>query len=169
MPRSAIRKVTIFVITLLLLMMPAILPAQPEQVRTGAPPVGQPLVTEGAFAVTLGSALAATTTNDEIEAESQLGELGIAPRNGWIADYPVTPDIIVEMRNAVIAAADAGRLSMGKDEALKRLNDVTGGFGLAVRPYTAGTPYEPSPASCANYPNPAIIRNSYDAEGAPVV
>ncbi len=168
MRQSVILRVTVVVLTLLLLMMPALLLAQSELARPGAPPVGQPLVTEGVFAVNLGSALGVTTTNDEVEAESQLGELGIAPRNGWIADYPVTPDIIVELQNAVSDAVDVGRLSMGKDEALKKLNDTTVGFGLAVRPYTAGTPYEPS-ASCANYPNPAIIRNSYDAEGAPVV
>jgi hypothetical protein len=60
----------------------------------GPPPVGQALQREGNFAVKLVSALALGNTEDEVEAESRLAEAGIAPRNGWIADYPVTPDII---------------------------------------------------------------------------
>jgi hypothetical protein len=72
--------------------------AQSEQLRPGAPPVGQPVVSEGDFAVRLAFALAVVTTEDEVEAESRLGEIGIAPRNGWIADYPVTPDIVAELR-----------------------------------------------------------------------
>jgi hypothetical protein len=112
------------IIILSLLFIPAVIYAQSEQMNPGAPPVGQPLVSEGSFAVELASALAVENTDDEVEAESQLGELGIAPRNGWIADYPVTPDIISELQNALADAADAGKLSIGKDEALKAMNDV---------------------------------------------
>ena len=44
--------------------------------------------------------------------------MGIAPRNGWIADYPLTPDIIGELRSAIGVALDSGKLAMNKDEAL---------------------------------------------------
>jgi len=48
-----------------------------------------------------------------------LASMGIAPKNGWIADYPVTPDIIGELEKAISEAADARKLPMGKDEALR--------------------------------------------------
>ena len=157
------------IIILSLLFIPAVIYAQSEQMNPGAPPVGQPLVSEGSFAVELASALAVENTDDEVEAESQLGELGIAPRNGWIADYPVTPDIISELQNALADAADAGKLSIGKDEALKAMNDVMIQFGLSVYPYSAGSAYQPTPNSCADYPNHLDINNIYASQGPPVV
>lgn len=71
----------------------------------GSPSCSQALVSEGDLALRLCSAPGVTTTSDVVEAENLLGDLGIAPRNGWISDYPVTPDIIVELQNAVAAAA----------------------------------------------------------------
>jgi hypothetical protein len=158
-----------FVISLLLLLVPAPGSAQTPQLKSGAPPIEQPLVREGDFALDLSSALGVMTTGDEVEAESSLGELGIAPRNGWIADYPVTPDIVLELKNAVAAATEAKRLAMSRETALKKVDDVAGSFGIAIRPFTAGTPYEPSPASCLTYPNPAVIEKTYIEAGTPVV
>jgi hypothetical protein len=54
----------------------------------------------------------------EAEAETILAAVGIAPRNGWIADYLLTPDIIGELRNAIDVAVDSGKLAMKKDEVL---------------------------------------------------
>jgi hypothetical protein len=153
----------------LLLMAPVAGSARAEQLKQGAPPVEQQLASEGEFAISLGSALELTTTGDEVEAETALGNLGVAPRNGWIAEYPVTPDIVLELRNSVAAASDAGRLALGRNDALQRFDEVTDGFGLAVRPYTADTAYEPSAASCATYPNTAEVLESYTADGTPVV
>jgi hypothetical protein len=169
MQRLIFRGARVFVASLLLLLMPAMVLAQSEQLRPGAPPVGQPVVSEGDFAVRLAFALAVVTTEDEVEAESRLGEIGIAPRNGWIADYPVTPDIVAELQDAVSEAAASNRLSLSKDEALNRLTAVVVEFGLSVRPYIAGATYEPTAESCANYPNPTVINNSYTSEGPPVV
>ena len=169
MQRLIFRGARVFLAGLLLLLMPAMVLAQSEQLKSGAPPVGQPVVSEGDFAVRLASALAVVTTEDEVEAESRLGEIGIAPRNGWIADYPVTPDIVAELQDAVSEAAASNRLPLSKDEALNRLTAVAVEFGLSVRPYTAGATYEPTAASCANYPNPTVINNSYTSEGPPVV
>ncbi len=161
--------VKLFLLSLLLLLLPAITLAQSDLPKPGAPPVAQALVTEGDFAVKLGAALAVVTTDDEVEAESRLGELGISPRNGWIADYPVTPDIIAELQDSVATAADAKKIAMSKDEALKKLTSVTAGSSLSIRPDVAATPYEPTPASCENYPNPIAINNTYVNEGPPVV
>ncbi len=169
MKRQWFKIIIVFVLPLFLLSAPAMVFAQAGQAKTGAPPVEQPLVSEGDFSVKLAAALSVATTDDEVVAESRLGELGIAPRNGWIADYPVTPDIIVELQNAVGNAAEAGKLTMGRVEALKQLDDVTIDFGLPLRPYTAGTTYEPSPATCQTYPNPMEINNTYTSEGPPVV
>ena len=169
MQKRPLRDVGLYTISLLLLLMPAMLHAQSEMSNTGSPPVSQPLINEGGFAVELASALAVVSTDDEVEAESRLGELGITPQNGWIADYPVTPDIVFELQNSVGEAAAAGKLSISKDDALKKFNDVTVGVGLSVSPYTPGTNYQPTPATCANYPNPAVVNNSYTEEGPPVV
>ena len=62
-----------------------------------------------------------------------LASAGIAPKNGWIADYPVTPDIIGELQNTIAEAADSGKLAMKKDEATKVFQDLIAQQGLPVR------------------------------------
>lgn len=164
-----VRSVGVFCYCLVLLFIPVAVFAQSEQTKPGSPPVGQPLVSEGDLALSLSSALGVTTTDDEVEAETQLSNRGIMPQNGWIADYPVTPDVLTEVQNSVSAAADANKISISKAEALQKLADVSNEMGLAVRPYTAGASYEPTQASCQNYPNPATINETYTTEGPPVV
>jgi hypothetical protein len=149
----------------LLLQLPAILQAQPA----GPPSVGAPLVREGDFAVQLSSALGLGKTEDEAVAESWLGAAGISPRNGWIADYPVTPDVLGELQTSVGYAADAKRISMGRDEAQKQLMAVCTQFGLSVTLYSGTATYLAQPPSCENYPNPVIINKYYLSEGPPVV
>jgi hypothetical protein len=83
-----------------------------------APPVSQPLVREGNFAIKLVEVLKLGTAKNEAEAESRLASIGIAPKNGWIANYPLTPDIIGELRRAIGLALDSGKIAMNKDEAL---------------------------------------------------
>ena len=100
-----------------LLSIPVISYAQPGQNAQKAPPVSQLLVREGNFAIKLVEVLKLGTAKNEAEAESMLASVGIAPRNGWIADYPLTPDIIGELRNAIGVALDSGKLAMNKDEA----------------------------------------------------
>ena len=98
--------VHIFAIFILMLWVTPTSGAQPE----GPPPIGGPLVREGDFAVRLLSALDLGTTDDEVEAETRLGEVGIIPRNGWIADYPVTPDVLGELQKAVVDAASSRKI-----------------------------------------------------------
>jgi len=68
-----------------LLSIPGLSYAQPEQNVQKAPPVSQPLVREGNFAIKLAEVLELGTAKNEAEAESILASVGIAPRNGWIA------------------------------------------------------------------------------------
>ncbi|HUL37093.1 MAG TPA: hypothetical protein VLW47_05380, partial [Thermodesulfobacteriota bacterium] len=56
--------------------------------KPGSPSVEQSLVREGFFAMKLAEALKIGPVQNEAEAENRLAQIGIAPRNGWIADYP---------------------------------------------------------------------------------
>jgi hypothetical protein len=82
------------------------------------------LVREGSLAIKLVEALKMGEVKSEAEAESKLASAGITPRNGWIADYPVTPQVIGELQNAIGAAADSGKLAMKKEEAIKTFHDL---------------------------------------------
>jgi len=97
-------------------------PSEPN--KTGSPPTEQSLVREGSLAMKLAEALKMGEVKSEAEAESKLASVGITPRNGWIADYPVTPEVIDELQKAISAAADSGKLAMKKDEAIKTLRDL---------------------------------------------
>ncbi len=143
-------------------------PAYAQADRASAsPPLSQPLVREGDFAVALADALRLGPAADEIEAERALNQGGIAPRNGWIADYPVTPDIVGELQTAVGEAADAGRLAMSRDEAFKAFQNVIIQNNLAVQMDTSGR--EVGDTSGAEYADPRVMNEYYYDEGPPVV
>ncbi|KAB0671523.1 hypothetical protein F6V30_02800 [Oryzomonas sagensis] len=134
----------------------------------GAPPIGQQVVREGDFAVKAVAALGMGTAENEAEAESRLAEIGISPQNGWIADYPMTPDICGEIYKAVRDAADAGKIGLSVESALERLNGVMAQAGLSATASSegAGTGEYSGPA---NAPGEAVINNYYDNEGPPIV
>jgi hypothetical protein len=134
----------------------------------GTPPISVPLVREGDFALSLCPALGLGEAQDESDAETRLGASGVVPRNGWIADYPVTPDIIGELQKAISAAARSAQLSMSEDEALGKLGDVVSGSGLAVSPYPGGEPYQ-AQTSEENYPSPSQLDEYYAGAGPPVI
>jgi hypothetical protein len=142
--------------------------AQPEQAAVKAPPVSQQLVPEGDFALKLATALKLGTPATEIQAEDMLTAAGIAPKNGWIADYPMTPIIIGQVRNAVVAAGASKKLPIGDDEALQAFERLTAEFGLAFAPgseqYAEG-----QPPSGSEYVEPAVINDYYYTEGPPVI
>jgi len=144
--------------------------AQSEGTGTQVPPVAQTLVREGDFAVKLVDTLKIGRAENETEAESILASAGIAPRNGWIADYPVTPDIIGELQNAIGEAADSGRLAMERNEAVRLFQDVTAQAGV---PVVADAQDEyPGDVDARNYagpPDPSVINNYYHNEGPPVI
>lgn len=135
------------------------------------PPVGAPIVREGEFAMKLAEALNVGHPSSEAEAESMLGAAGIAPRNGWIADYPVTPDIIGELHDSVTYAAQAKTISMDHDTALKTLEDVQASVNISVSPGPAGPPETSAEGTQAgsSYPDQTVINNYYYEQGPPIV
>ena len=144
--------------------------AQSGETPTQAPPIAQTLIREGDFAIKLAEALKIGGAKSEAEAESMLVSVGISPKNGWIADYPVTPDIIGELQNAIGAAVDSGNLRMTKNEAITALQDLAARQGLPVRADTEG-PYagvEP-PRDYGEYSRPEVINNYYYNQGPPIV
>jgi len=155
-----------FVLTLFVLV-PTILAAQTDQVSAINPPVSQPLIREGTLAVRLADALNVGRPANEAEAETMLGAVGISPRNGWIGDYPVTPDIANELQTAVGEAADAGNLLMSRDEAVRTFGDVIAEDGFAVQADTSGQDYNSAVAPA--YPDSTVITDYYYQEGPPVV
>ena len=140
------------------------------QPATQPPPISQTLVREGDFAINLAESLRLGRPSNEAEAESLLSSAGISPKNGWIADYPVTPDIIGELQNSVGAAVYSGNLAMNKEAAMKALQDLNVQQGLPVSAGAEiqGTEAEPPP-SYGEYSNPEVINNYYYEQGPPVV
>ena len=95
----------------LLAFMPAVTYAADAAKNKEKPPVSQTLVREGDYAVRLADALKLGKMG-EVQAESALASLGIAPLSGWISDFPVTPDIAAEVHSAVVKSAEDKKLSM---------------------------------------------------------
>jgi len=158
------------VVSAVLLVMPSVTSAEVDERSTGPPPVEQQLIREGELAVKLLTALGLGVAADETEAESRLAELGIAPRSGWIADYPVTPDISGELRSAVVDAADTGKLAMDRDVAMRLFDDVLAGLGLPLSPYSGETAYDSlPPATETYYQDPDVVYDYYDTVGPPIV
>jgi hypothetical protein len=166
-----VKKMKSLALTLIIVaafMVPVVATAQTYQ-SGGAPPtapISQPLVREGTIAVKMVEVFKLGATTDEVEAENLLVSAGIAPRNGWIADYPVTPDIANELREAVSDAADSGTLAMKKEEAVLAFDGILSEYNLAVKPDTSGQAAEEQAAA---YPDNTVIDDYYYDEGPPVV
>jgi hypothetical protein len=154
-----------FYITLFLFFLPLAIHARAEQ--NG--PLSQHLVREGAFAVRLLSSLGLGAADDEPDAESSLGESGIAPGNGWIADYPVTPDILGEVRESVRRAAQDGRVRLGKDDALRRIDAAIAACALSFIPLSAAESGKHSAAGAGKHHDPAQQNKYYSTVGPPVI
>jgi hypothetical protein len=148
-----------------------------EDALSIAPPVAAALVRLGNFALSLVTALGLGQPASEAAAESMLGGIGIAPRNGWIADYPVTPDIIGELRDSLVYASQARTISMGVNAALNALAEVEQSASMALTPapagpptnyLTAGTP-EGAEQGVPAYPDAAAVRQYYSQQGPPII
>ncbi|MCG6918678.1 MAG: hypothetical protein LJE89_14175 [Deltaproteobacteria bacterium] len=142
---------------------------QAKQTIKSPPPVAPTLVREGDFAARLASGLEMGTIENETEAEALLASAGVAPKNGWISDYPVTPDILGELHDAVADAADSNRLPMGRYEALAVLENLSAELGLYVLADTSEEYGEASAPACPQYTEPTVINNYYYREGPPVI
>ena len=160
-------KLLVILMALSLMIVPFAVYGQSKQAASNSPPpVSQQLVPEGDFALKLVTVLRLGTASNEAQAEDMLSSVGIAPKNGWIADYPMTPIIVGELRNAVVASADEKKLPVGRNEALKAFQGVASEFGLALTPASPGQYADAQPQ---DYADPTIINNYYYEEGPPVV
>ena len=157
------------VLGLSILLIPIMIDAQPAQTQASPPPIAAPLIREGTLAVKLQAGFAVGMTDDEIEAENRLADAGISPRNGWIADYPVTPDIIGELQQAVSDSADSGKIAFSREEALQKFNLLLSESDLSMTPYAPSGNNETTPPGSENYPNPSVVNNYYYNEGPPVM
>lgn len=164
-----VRVMGLSLMSLMLLLLPVMAGAQSDEVNASPAPIGQTVIREGDFAVKLAAALSVGTSRDEIEAENQLSEVGISPKNGWIADYPITPDILDELYQAVRDAAASGRIPLSVDVALQRLSEVIREAGLSIETPSAGKTASVETPGYQSSPSSTVINNYYQNEGPPTV
>ena len=166
---------SLLMLSALLAFMSAVTYAADAAKNKEKPPVSQTLVREGDYAVRLADALKLGKMG-EVQAESALASLGIAPLSGWISDFPVTPDIVAEVHSAVVKSAEDKKLSMNPKKAVEALDKLNASMKLPVK--AAGeTPPEGYKSwqessqygdDSEGYP-PTVIDNYYYDEGPPVV
>jgi hypothetical protein len=128
------------------------------------PPVAQPLVREGDFAIKLAALYGLGAPENETEAEDLLSSAGVIPLNGWISDYPVTPEILGQLEESAARAAAEGRLSMGPEKATRLLYEQASQMNL---PVPAGP--ESTVAAAQQAPAQPDIYNYYTGYGPPII
>ncbi len=144
--------------------------SQPPQTKQ-TPPVAQPLVREGDFAIRLAAKLNLGTPTDEAVAEEMLAKVGVVPVNGWLSDYPVTPEIVGQLQDATAKAAAEGKLQMSANEATQGISSLAAEMNLPT-PAGPGSASAEGPAGSAlpeSSTNPAVINNYYYDQGPPVI
>jgi hypothetical protein len=129
------------------------------QTDTNSPSVEQTLVPEGIFAIQLAEALKLGPVPDEAKAEELLSGLGIEPKNGWIAEYPVTPAVLGDVEKGISAASDQRKIALTKDQALKLVGKVKAKLGFDVNPG------QNAPADLINKPGSTTIYSYIDSKG----
>jgi len=128
-----------------------------------APPVAQTLVREGDFAIKLAVELNLGNPANEAAAEDILARSGISPLNGWISDYPITPEIVGQIGYSIIAATDEGKLLMTPGEATEGLYSLASQMNLPT-PAGQGSGTAPEGSS-----SPTVVNNYYYDEGPPII
>ena len=153
-----------------LLIMPSDVLSQAQEATSDLPQVAQPLVREGDFAIKLVEALKMGKAEDEAQAESLLVAAGIEPRNGWISDYPVAPDVIGQLQESITASAGSGKLAMTEEEALDEFQTLCASLGLSIVAGTSGPGEGNEPeADLSQYDIPTVVNSYYYEYGPPIV
>jgi hypothetical protein len=164
------KKIIVLLMAVGLLLIPFVYQVQSSQNSHSTPPVSQDLVRQGDFAFSLLEALEVGEAYSEAQALEMLAEIGIEPIYGWISDYPLTPDIVEELKNAIIRAADEGYLKMNMLEAVNVFDNLVMDYGFPISPdykrIQAGE--TPPPFGYYDYTSPTVI-NQYYHSGPPVV
>jgi hypothetical protein len=143
--------------------------SQQQMPSQQAPPVAQPLVREGDFAIKLAAKLDLGLPQDEATAEDLLAKADVVPENGWLSDYPVTPEIIGQIQNAVAKSASAGKLPMTAEEATRGLYSLTAELNLPTPAGMGGTAVESEKPADQPPANTTEINNYYYDQGPPIV
>jgi hypothetical protein len=166
-----VKKIKILTMAVSLLLTPLTYQVQSAQNPGTPPPVSSILVRQGDFALSFLEVLEPDTAYSETQALEMLTELGIVPKNGWISDYPMTPDIIGELQDAVVRTSDYGYLTINPSEALTIFQSLVANYGLSVIPDYTGKQYSETPPSFGyyNYTEPTVINNYYYHSGPPVI
>ncbi len=123
---------SLLMLSAMLAFLPALSYAADAAKNKEKPPVSQTLVREGDYAVLLADTLKLGKMG-EVQAESKLASLGIAPLSGWISDFPVTPDIVAEVHSAVVKSAEDKKLSMNPKKAGEALDKLNASMKLPVK------------------------------------
>ncbi len=135
--------------------------SQPPQTQQ-SPPVAQPLLREGDFAMKLAAELDLGKSLDEAAAEQKLAEAGVQPANGWISDYPVTPAIIAQLNDSLMFAAAKGSLPVSYEQAQQSVIDLAYEMNLPL-PAEGGAQGATTPQSTS------AVSDYYASEGPPVI
>ena len=144
------KRVLVILVAAGLVLAPYIASVDAQSSNSNRPPIGQPLVSEGEFAVELATALNLSSSHEEAAAEDALGSISIAPRNGWISDYPMTPDIIAEVRESAARSASSGSLKMAEVEATGIVDSVSTAMNLPIEVAGGKGAYDSSSSSSSS-------------------
>ncbi len=129
------------------------------------PPVAQTLVREGDFAIKLAATLKLGNETDEAVAVDTLANAGVAPLNGWLPDYPVTPQVLGQLRSSIEKAASEGKLPMSAEEGTKGLYNLAAKMNLPTPAGLAPSADSTPPLQ----PNPTVVNNYYYDQGPPII
>jgi hypothetical protein len=132
------------------------------------PPVAQALVREGDFAIKLAAILNLGLPTNEADAEGLLAKAGVVPLNGWLSDYPMTPEVLGQLQDSIAKAASEGKLPMTAEEGTKGLYDLAAQMNLPT-PAGPGTAAPESTEAPAEQPGPAVLNNHYYDQGPPII
>jgi len=135
--------------------LPAPSSANGGQAGNNPTPVAQALTPEGVYAMQLLEALKLSPAAEPGQAEEVLTNLGIEPKNGWISDYPVTPAVLGELDQDISDAGDQAKISLSKEQALKRVNELKARLGFQINSSHA------IPPAAAQTPRPAAVSSIY--------
>ena len=138
----------------------------PETVQV--PPVAQTLVREGDFAIKLAATLNLGSPTDEASAEEMLAKAGVVPQNGWLSDYPVTPEIIGQLRDSIDRAASEGKLPTTAEEANKGLYALAAQMNLPA-PAGPQTPPQDNTVAPPIPPDAQMVEQYYYYQGPPAI
>jgi len=140
---------------------------QQEALAKDIPPVAQPLVREGDFAVKLAALYGLGVPSNETEAEDLLAAAGIVPLNGWISDYPVTPEILGQIQEAAARSATEGRLPMTAEKATRLIADLAAEMSLPLP--VGAAPEQQAPVRPYEPYEQTVVNNYYAGYGPPII